>query len=248
MRSITEWLAICFVILIAAHPLWFQKLNAQLQQYNITTSIPDREQYHIATSYPGRYPPPNATDIPFYPPPLIGPSPPNSMVNIYQKVFDKYGMIKQANLLYCVSPPGGSQCDKLDYPRWGNKTMNLIDGNPSNGTYLGQIPPENNNTQVTYHTYFKDNLGYTNMDIKNNPLFTHKYNVNQNNTYNMFSFIQGTPEQPHVYTLVIDFENKSKDVTLCYAVDPSLFSFYYCKLNYTGMPMNFVAFLPPYKI
>jgi hypothetical protein len=83
MLSITEWLAICLIILIVACPLLFRDLNAQNEHYNIETMLPTiKSPCHTNLCIPS-----------------------NAAIHIYEKVFDKYGTIKQAKVVYCVGDP-----------------------------------------------------------------------------------------------------------------------------------------------
>ena len=75
---------------------------------------------------------------------------PNSNLNIYAKVFDKYGKIQSAILSY-----------SLDQINWTKNNMTLYDGTLSNGTFLGSIPSYKENSTVRYRLYFEDDLGYS---------------------------------------------------------------------------------------
>lgn len=86
--------------------------------------------------------------------------PPSSEVKIYAKVFDKYGEIQNATLFYKVEPD--PSLVKKPFTTYSNKTsMNLINGIKSNGTWLGILPLELENSIVRYNVYLKDEMGYT---------------------------------------------------------------------------------------
>ena len=74
---------------------------------------------------------------------------PSSNVYIYSNVFDKYGKIQNATLFYFVN-----QTSKH------NIKMKLIDGDYSNGKYLGIIPKQTEGSYVYSFVYFEDDLGY----------------------------------------------------------------------------------------
>jgi hypothetical protein len=74
LKTITEWLTICLVILMVAPlPLLFQNLNAQ---YSITSTLIGRIPVFPKTVPPNYY------------------SPSNSIIRISEKIFDKYGAIR----------------------------------------------------------------------------------------------------------------------------------------------------------
>lgn len=224
MRSIAEWLAIPLVALIVAYPLLgFQNLNAQMQQYYITTTLLGRDPRISQYS-----------------------SPSNSTIHIYEKVFDEYGKIKHEDLVYCVGIE--STCENEKAKSWNNRTMLLIDGTASNGTYLGLIPPQKNGSTVNFDTVFKDDLGYTN-------------NFRYPDSFNTFGVIgpaekvqpnvqvllneQGIPDQLRIYAWVLDYNNTGNlnSVTANYMVTPELSKV--SKPNYTPVSMNFLTFFPP---
>jgi tetratricopeptide (TPR) repeat protein len=220
MPPIIEWLAISIVTIVVLYPLLFQNLNAQVP-YHITTTAPAvRAQGSFTSDFPSLE---NSPRIP---------SPPNRPVNIYQYVFDKYSPIKQATLLYCVI-----HCEKPP-KTWTNTTMRLIDGVASNGTYSGIIPPQKDNSTVRYLTSYKDNLGYTN---HNSPSI---YNVKDRY---LDSFAQITTDRSiHFYTIVRDYDNDQKNVTLNYEAI-STFSTA-LKPNYIIKQMKEITTFPPYSI
>jgi hypothetical protein len=144
MTQITKWVTISFVTIIVAYSLLFQILNAQTGEFSV---------YHISVLYKGRDHVYETYNLP---------SAPNSTVNIYEKVLDKYGTVDKATLSYCVNNcynPNHSHIGSLN-----NTTLRLIDGTPSHGTYMGVIPPQKDNTVVFYDIHFGDNLGYTDND------------------------------------------------------------------------------------
>jgi hypothetical protein len=76
---------------------------------------------------------------------------PDSEVNIAARVIDRYGQIQNATLLYSID----------NGTTYKNITMKLINGSPSNGTYLGVVPSiAKVNHTVLYQLLFRDNLGY----------------------------------------------------------------------------------------
>lgn len=80
---------------------------------------------------------------------------PDSGVQIFANVTDRFSMIdiKNARINYSVNNnKNASQ----------SSHMNLTWGTPSNGTFIGTIPIQKENTRVNYTVYFKDNLGYFN--------------------------------------------------------------------------------------
>jgi hypothetical protein len=86
--------------------------------------------------------------------------PPDSEAKIYAEVIDKYGEIQNATLFYKVEPD--PSLVKEPFMTYSNKTsMNLVNGNKSNGTWLGILPLELENSIVHYNVYLKDNMGYT---------------------------------------------------------------------------------------
>jgi hypothetical protein len=91
--------------------------------------------------------------------PLNSPSKPGSEVHIYAQVNDKYGKIEQATLSFNTTK--GYEPQEIPIPHWTNKTMQLIDGSRSNGTYAATIPSQTKNTTVFYLVHFKDDLNYT---------------------------------------------------------------------------------------
>jgi hypothetical protein len=93
---------------------------------------------------------------------LVYPSRVNVSDFIYAKVNDKYGKIQQAILSYSTFKGLSQGQSYLSKANWTNKTMQLIDGNRSNGTWNGTIPAQpQKNTTVFYVVYFKDDLNYT---------------------------------------------------------------------------------------
>jgi hypothetical protein len=74
-----------------------------------------------------------------------------SEVEIIAKVIDKYGRIENASLYYSIN----------DGIIWNRTDMDLINGNPSNGTFSAIIPRQKENTTVSYKLYLEDNLGYS---------------------------------------------------------------------------------------
>jgi hypothetical protein len=78
--------------------------------------------------------------------------------NVYANITDKYGKIKQAILSY--SSDDLVKKGKNITP-WNNTAMKLINGNPSNGTYLATIPKQKDKTRVYFCAHFMDDLNYT---------------------------------------------------------------------------------------
>lgn len=136
-------ICVAFFILLFCSPVLFRTVAAE-------SSLIIGNQYHPNIEYIGRdfrIPP----DYPFKP---------DSWIDIYARINDKYGKIEQAILSYkTVLLKEGETC-KIQTP-WNNITMRLIDGSPSNGTYAAEIPPQTKNTIVYYFAHFKDDLNYT---------------------------------------------------------------------------------------
>jgi hypothetical protein len=125
--------------------------------------------------------------------------PPGSEVKIYAGVIDKYGEIQNATLFYKVEPD--PSLVKEPFMTYSNKkSMNLVNGNKSNGTWLGILPLELENSIVRYNVYLKDNMGYT-------------YNSSDNdrNSYHVIKDENGpVPESLFVCNASLDFKTCSK--------------------------------------
>jgi hypothetical protein len=126
--------------------------------------------------------------------------PPGSKVKIYAEVIDKYGEIQNATLFYHVEPD--PSLVKEPFMTYSNKTsMNLVNGIKSNGTWLGILPLELENSIVRYNVYLKDDMGYT-------------YNSSDNdrNSYHVFKDENGpVPESLLVCNASMDFKTCSKN-------------------------------------
>lgn len=77
----------------------------------------------------------------------------NSEIRIYANIVDKYGQIENSTLSFSF--------DEINYSN--QIPMKLVNGTPSNGTYLGIIKPSSKNSEnstLHYKIYIGDNLGY----------------------------------------------------------------------------------------
>jgi hypothetical protein len=95
------------------------------------------------------------------------PSKAHEPIEIYAHITDKYGKIKQAVIRY-TNTTGSINDESCQWKetnhnetRWKHTTMKLINGIPSNGTYLATIPLQEDKTVVHYCAHFVDELNYT---------------------------------------------------------------------------------------
>src|SRR5690348_18286786 len=99
--------------------------------------------------------------------------------------------------------------------------MRLINGLPSNGTYLGIIPAQRANTNVALRIFFKDDLNYSSTitrSIKVNSIAVPYITKGDKSPTSR--------ESPTVYTLVAHYDSEVKNVTLFYhkGLDPKFIS------------------------
>jgi hypothetical protein len=141
---------------------------------------------------------------------------PHQPVEIYANFFDKYSNIHNATLFYSINE---------DQQR-GSEQMRLVNGIPSNGTYLGTIPPQNETATVNYHIEAKDELNYTfisEFGIKESPegFCQGEYNVTD---LKILGF--HPTDEPREYKQVVisadikDSDTGIKNVTLYYRTEP----------------------------
>jgi hypothetical protein len=150
-------------------------------------------------------------------------------VEIAAVVKDRYGQTRNPVLSYSLDQ-GES---------WNNRiVMRLIDGVPSNGTYLGIIPGQNENTSMIYKVYVNDNLNYSDVSTQE------KYNVSRDITNpNMTSI--GLPTQPtvgdpvKVTTKIWDDGSSVKNVTLYYSTN-SIPKNNTIKMNQIGSGLRYI--------
>ena len=98
---------------------------------------------------------PRILDVEMYPSSCC--IPPDSDVKIYAHLKDIYANLRNATLVYSY----GTEETEEKY----DSKMDLINGTPADGTYLGIIPSNEhirNNTRVFYELQFEDTLNYTN--------------------------------------------------------------------------------------
>jgi hypothetical protein len=159
-------------------------------------------------------------------------------VEINATFSDMFGKIQDAILSYSID--NGTS--------WNSTEMDLIWGTHSNGTYLGKIPAQIENTTVKYNLYFKDDINYTytsnheyivRRDIVGPTIFDHIDN------YTL------VPEKHNPFTIQAkDSGSGVKNVTFYYSTDINSRNF--SSLNMTLIKGNkwngiYEGILPPFK-
>lgn len=154
----------------------------------------------------------------------------NSPVHIYTKIFDQYGRNANATLNYTID--NGTS--------WIKQKMDLINGIPTNGTYVGIIPIQKENTTVMYGIFFTDDLGYY-------LEYSGRYIVKDLRILEVGLLNEPKPDQPvSIYTNIQDNNNNINNVTLYYS-NYTEFNGYINpnfpiknNINFTGIKMDLV--------